>query len=257
MQHAVHAEDEVSRRGSYQDRRESLQSHQPRPSAPYGQALGDAAHVDGSICSKGQAGVQTLYDPYRLRKVLKRIGSRGSSKWKTISFDQAIQEITEGGKLFAEAGEDRVVPGFKDVFAMRDPAVSSAMAADVQAIRAGKMTVAELKQKHNERSLIDPNHPDLGPKNNQFVFQGGRIGPDREVYAQRFTFGGMGSVNWYAHTSICEQAHHVAFLYATAQWQRKDGWVKGTNHMKPDYTQAEFVIFWGTGYNEANFGPRR
>ncbi len=227
------------------------------PQLPYGQALGDAAHVDGSICSKGQAGVQTLYDPYRLRKVLKRIGSRGSSKWKTISFDQAIQEITEGGKLFAEAGEDRVVPGFKDVFAMRDPAVSSAMAADVQAIRAGKMTVAEFKQKHNEHLdlLIDPNHPDLGPKNNQFVFQGGRIGPDREVYAQRFTFGGMGSVNWYAHTSICEQAHHVAFLYATAQWQGKDGWVKGTNHMKPDYTQAEFVIFWGTGYNEANFGP--
>ena len=77
------------------------------------------------------------------------------------------------------------------------------------------------------------------------------------MYAQRFTFGGMGSVNWYAHTSICEQAHHVAFLYATAQWQGKDGWVKGTNHMKPDYTQAEFVIFWERVTTKPISDPRR
>ncbi len=219
-----------------------------------------AATVDGAVCSKGQAGVQTQYDPYRLRKVLKRAGPRGSGRWKSIPFEQAIREITEGGRLFADIGEDRVVPGFKDVFVLRDAALAKRMSEDVAALRAGKLTVEAFKDRYRDHLdvLIDLYHPDLGPKNNQFVFMGGRIGPDREVFAQRFTYGGLGSVNWYAHTSICEIAHHVAFQYATAQWKReKDtyGWAKGTNHMKPDYTQSEFVIFWGTGFAEANFGP--
>jgi tetrathionate reductase subunit A len=232
-----------------------------QPQLPYGTALDDAVRVDGHLCPKGQGGVQTVYDPYRLRKVLKRAGPRGSGKWKVIEFEQAVEEIVEGGRLFADAGENRTVAGFRQVFALRDGELSKAMAADVAAIQAGDLTVAQFKKKYAAHLdvLIDPDHPDLGPKNNQYVFQGGRIGPDRETYAQRFTFGGLGSVNWYAHTTICEQAHHVAFQFATAQWVQADdgswGWKSGTNHMKPDYTQSEFVIFWGTGFAEANFGP--
>ena len=232
-----------------------------QPQLPYDTALTDAVLVDGHLCPKGQGGVQTVYDPYRLRKVLKRSGPRGSGKWKVISFDQAVKEIVEGGHLFADAGETRTVPGFREVFVLTDSKISKAMASDVDAIRAGKLTVAEFKTKHAAHLdvLIDPDHPDLGPKNNQFVFQGGRISPDRETYAKRFTFGGVGSVNWYGHTTICEQAHHVAFKLATSQWaQQPDGtwsWKDGTNHMKPDYTKSEFVIFWGTGFAEANFGP--
>ncbi len=228
------------------------------PSIDYGQALADAARIDGSICPKGQAGVQTLYDPYRLRKVLKRAGPRGSGKWRTIPFDQAIREITEGGALFADIGEDRQVAGFREIMALRDPDLAKQMATDVKAIRAGKMTVAEFQAKYRDHLdvLIDPDHPDLGPKNNQFVLLGGRISPDREKITQRFTYGSFGSVNWFGHTTICEQAHHVAFKYATAQWSPPDGgWKLGTNHMKPDYTKSEFVIFWGTGFAEANFGP--
>ena len=39
------------------------------------------------------------------------------------------------------------------------------------------MTVEAFKAKHAAHldMLIDPDHPDLGPKNNQFVLQGGRI----------------------------------------------------------------------------------
>lgn len=227
------------------------------PPLPYDTDLAAAARVDGSICSKGQAGVQTVYDPYRLRKVLKRAGPRGSNRWEAIPFDQAIREIVEGGRLFAHLGEDRVVPGLRDVIVLRDPALAEAMAADVQAIRAGQMTVADFKAKYADHLdlLIDPDHPDLGPKNNQFVLLGGRISPDREKITQRFLYKSAGSVNWYGHTTICEQAHHVAFQYATAQWDPKAGWRVGTNHMKPDYANAEFVIFWGTGFAEANFGP--
>ena len=231
-----------------------------QPQVSYDLSPQAMAKVDGHLCPKGQSGVQTIYDPYRIRKVLKRNGPRGSRQWKAIPFEQAIKEITEGGQLFADIGETRHVPGFKEVFVLKDAALAKAMGEDVGEVRAGKMTVEAFKAKHKDHLevLIDPDHPDLGPKNNQFVFQGGRIGPDREVFAKRFTFNGLGSVNWYAHTTICEQAHHVAFLWSTAQWAVKDGkgsWNKGANHMKPDYTRSEFVIFWGTGYSEANFGP--
>ena len=231
-----------------------------QPQLSYDLSPAAVAKVDGHLCPKGQAGVQSIYDPYRIRMVLKRNGPRGSRQWKAIPFEQAIKEITEGGQLFSEIGEARHVPGFKEVFVLKDAALAKTLGEDVGEVRAGTMTVEEFKTKHKDHLdvLIDPDHPDLGPKNNQFVFQGGRIGPDREVFAKRFTFNGIGSVNWYAHTTICEQAHHVAFLWSTAQWAVKDGkgsWNKGTNHMKPDYTKSEFVIFWGTGYTEANFGP--
>ncbi|MHB9145131.1 MAG: molybdopterin-dependent oxidoreductase [Symbiobacteriia bacterium] len=227
-----------------------------QPQVSYALGLGDSARIDGHVCPKGQGGVQTQYDPYRIRKVLKRNGPRGSNKWKAIPFEQAIAEISEGGKLFADIGENRVVPGFRDVFVLRDARAAKEMAEDVKAIRAKNMTVAEFKTKHaaNLDALIDPDHPDLGPKNNQFVFQAGRIEPGRSDFAKRFVNGALGSLNWYAHTTICEQAHHVAYKYTTAQWNGK-GWAMGSAHMKPDFGNAEFVIFWGTGAFEANFGP--
>ncbi len=230
------------------------------PQLPYETPPTEAVAVDGAICPKGQSGVQTLYDPYRLRKVLKRAGPRGSNQWQSIAFEQAIEEICRGGRLFAGIGEERTVPGFKDVAALRDPGLAKSLAADVDAVRRGEMTVEAFKEKNASHLdvLIDPDHPDLGPLNNQFVLQGGRISPDRDAITKRFTFGALGSVNWYGHTTICEQAHHVAFMYSLAQWQENNGkfsWAKGPNHMKPDYTRAEFVIFWGTGFNEANFGP--
>lgn len=227
---------------------------------PFDTPAAEAVAADGAICPKGQAGVQTLYDPYRLRKVLKRSGPRGSNKWKSIPFDQAIQEISEGGQLFADIGEKRDVAGFKQVMALKDPKLAKSLAADVADVRKGTMTVEDFKAKNaaNLDVLIDPDHPDLGPKNNQLVLQGGRISPDRDVITKRFMFQSFGSANWFGHTTICEQAHHVGFMYSLASWQGTGdsySWAKGPNHMKPDYTKSEFVIFWGTGYNEANFGP--
>jgi anaerobic selenocysteine-containing dehydrogenase len=47
----------------------------------------------GRLCLKGQAGVQTLYDPFRIQHPLKRVGPRNSGRWETISWDQAFSEI--------------------------------------------------------------------------------------------------------------------------------------------------------------------
>ncbi len=62
-----------------------------RPS--YGTLVDVAKRKPGRLCAKGQAGVQVVYDPYRVKQPLKRVGPRGSGKWRAITWDQAFQEI--------------------------------------------------------------------------------------------------------------------------------------------------------------------
>lgn len=52
---------------------------------------------DGSVCMLGLSGLQLLYGPTRIQAPLKRIGDRGKGQWKTISWEQAIEEVA--GKL--------------------------------------------------------------------------------------------------------------------------------------------------------------
>ncbi len=221
----------------------------------------ETAGIDGKICPKGQAAVQTNYDPYRLIKVLKRNGPRGSNKWKTISFKDAINEVVEGGKLFSDIGENQDISGFRDVFAIKDPDIFSEMKSDVSKIGSKDMTVSEFKSKHSSNlgSMIDPDHPDFGPVNNQFVFMAGRIEHGRKELAKRFVNDSFGSINWISHTSICEQSHHIAYEQITKTYkvdsEKGTGkFDKGKTHMKPDLLNSEFVIFFGTGAFEANFG---
>ncbi|MFK5926147.1 MAG: molybdopterin-dependent oxidoreductase [Desulfuromusa sp.] len=230
---------------------QNLLPHLPLKTSPF-----KAVKVDGKICPKGQAGIQSLYDPYRIVKVLKRNGLRGANKWKVVSFDQAIKEIVEGGKLFADIGENRHVEGLKDIYAQKDPAATAAMAKDWKSVAGGKMSVPDFKVKHAAHldSLIDPEHPDLGMKNNQFVFQAGRIEHGRKELGKRFMHNCFGSVNFYEHTTICEQSHHIAF-WGTTNKYKKGKWGGGKHHMKPDTLNSEFNIYFGTSPFEANFGP--
>jgi len=226
------------------------------PNINYDTAIGKAARIDAGLCPKGQAGIQSLYDPYRVVKVLKRKGPRGSNKWEVISFDKAITEIVEGGKLFKSIGEDRQVPGLKEIYAMRDAKLSADMEKDSKEVAEGKMKVDEFKTKYSAHldKLIDPDHPDLGPKNNQFIGMWGRIEHGRIEFGKRFMNGGFGSKNIIEHTTICEQSHHIAYQEATHQY--KEGkWSGGITHMKPDSFNAEFILYFGTGFVEANFGP--
>src|SRR6266568_3378029 len=168
-----------------------------------------AAKVDGGICPKGQAGHQGAYDPYRIRKVLKRAGKRGEGKWISIPFDQGVDEIVNGGKLFANVpGEEhRVVTGLRDLYVAKDPKVMDAMAADVALIRKKKLTVAEFKAKHAAQLdvLIDPDHPDFGPKNNQFLYFWGRKKGGRSDLSKRFT-NAFGTLNTHGHATVCQGA---------------------------------------------------
>jgi Anaerobic dehydrogenases, typically selenocysteine-containing len=240
------------------------------PWLPYETPPTQAAIIDGKVCPKGQAGVQDYADPYRVVKVLKRAGPRGSNKWISIPFEQAIEEIVNGGYLFKDVPgeENRYVEGLKDVIKLTDPQLAASMAADVQKIMMGQMTVDEFKAKYKDNLdvLIDPDHPDLGPKNNQFVFFASRIEGSRYDLAIRFTKYSLGSVNVLDHFSICDIAHHVSVKLVTAQYvgwnktgigpgQPIHGWLPGATGARPDYANAEFVIAWGTSPFEASFGP--
>lgn len=221
------------------------------PHIPYHVPPEQAAPIDGKACCNAQAGIQTCYDPYRLRKVLKRDGPRGSNRWKTIPFEQAVEEIVGGGDLFGEGP----VPGLKTVLALRDPKLSKSLAGDVGKVLKRQMTIAQFKDKHaaHLELLVDPDHPDVGPRNNQFVFAAGRAEHGRKEFFKRFTKNVFGSPNYLDHYNICEPNHHLAFEVVTNQY-RNGRWGGGKHHFKIDLLNADFVLYFGTGAFEANFG---
>jgi tetrathionate reductase subunit A len=143
-----------------------------------------------------------MYDPYRILKVLKRVGKRGENKWQSIPFEQAVEEIVNGGNLFGEGHVD----GLKDIVVLRDPAIAKALADDAALVASKKMTIEDYKAKHAENLhyLIDPDHPDLGPKNNQFCFNWGRIKNGRGDLIKDFFSKACGSVNYHGHTTVCQ-----------------------------------------------------
>lgn len=58
---------------------------------------GNPAHPGsrGRNCAKGPATINQTYDPERILYPLKRVGERGEGKWKRISWDEALEEISE------------------------------------------------------------------------------------------------------------------------------------------------------------------
>lgn len=66
------------------------------PHLPYATDPEAAKLTPARICAKGAAGMQSLYDPHRLKEPLKRVGSRGSGQWQTITWEVALAEIAAG-----------------------------------------------------------------------------------------------------------------------------------------------------------------
>ena len=141
---------------------------------------GPAGKDVGSLCAKGQAGVNALYSPFRLQHPLKRVGPRGSGKWKTISWDQAIKEISHGGYLFknVRGEENRHVEGFKSIL-NNDAPIGPA-----------------------ESDFMDEAPPGgYGPKRNQFVWAHGRN--EQSPLTPRFVTESAGVPNMLNHCSRC------------------------------------------------------
>ena len=59
----------------------------------------------GRLCARGQAGLNHLYHPERLLYPLKRVGERGEGKWKRITWDEALDEISAKLKKIRDSGK--------------------------------------------------------------------------------------------------------------------------------------------------------
>ena len=230
------------------------------PHIPYETPVKDLGTVEGAICPKGQAGIQSVYDPYRLVSVLKRKRGtkRGENQWESIEFSRAVEEVVEGGDLFGEG----TVPGLRESYALSDVDLAHEMEDAIGEIHAEddlaakQALVDEFKVTFAEDLdvLIDPDHPDLGPRNNQLVFAWGRLKNGRKDFIKRF-LKAYGTNNAHGHTTVCQGS--LYFTGKSMSEQYVDGkWGGGSKfYWQGDVGNAEFTIFVGASPFEGNYGP--
>ncbi|UCZ52459.1 molybdopterin-dependent oxidoreductase [Bacillus shivajii] len=186
----------------------------------------------GRTCLKGQAGIQTAYDAFRVRKPMKRVGPRGSGKWQTISWEQAYKEIIEGSN-------DLNTPGLKQLWAYAE---EEKVMGDWEKVKNDDMTQGEFDQKYKD-VLIDTKHPDFGPKSNQIACLGG----DRRHFTRtRIWQQGFGSINFDDHGGICGVSSVIGNNRSFEGNKRRT---------YADLDEAEFLLVFGTNPLVANKGP--
>ena len=140
----------------------------------------------GVMCGRGNATFKKLYDPRRVTTVLKRNGSRGSGKWKPISYEQAMKEIVEGGYLFKDLGENHYVEGLKEIRDTKTP--------------------------------LDKEAPEFGPKSNQLAIIG-TFNDGRIPLMKRF-FKAYGTKNWTGHRGTCTLTMRAGYAALLDNWKK-------------------------------------
>ena len=119
------------------------------------------------------------------------------------------------------------------------------------------MTIEAFKEKHaaNLQYLIDPDHPDLGPKNNQFCLNWGRLKSGRSELLRRFAANALGSANTHGHTTVCQGSLYFTCKAMSDQFD-EGRWGGGSKfYWQGDTGNAEFILFVGANPYEANYGP--
>ncbi|MGO4998391.1 molybdopterin dinucleotide binding domain-containing protein [Oceanisphaera sp. W20_SRM_FM3] len=146
-------------------------THAPAQETPVREVFKQLAGESGlenrsTACARGAALSEQLHSPYRLTKIMKRSGKRGAGKWQTISFEQLISEVVEGGDLFGEGP----VEGLRAIRDLDTP--------------------------------VDANNPEFGSKANQLmVTNAGDEG--RDSFLKRFIFNSYGTRNFGHHGGYC------------------------------------------------------
>jgi len=69
----------------------------------------------GALCARGQAGLEVLYNPDRIKGPMKRVGERGEGKWEEIGWDECIKTLAE------KLGEIKATNPASSVFVTADP----------------------------------------------------------------------------------------------------------------------------------------
>jgi len=78
--------------------------------AAYPQTNPEVPDFNPRGCQKGACFSERMYDAARVTYPLKRVGERGSGKWKRVSWDEALQDLAEEFvRVAIEEGGDRIV----------------------------------------------------------------------------------------------------------------------------------------------------
>ncbi|PSF05295.1 tetrathionate reductase subunit TtrA [Marinobacter fuscus] len=125
-----------------------------------------------TACARGNAAMAQLTSDQRVLNCLKRTGPRGSNQWQSISFEQLLEEIVEGGDLFGEGK----VEGLRSIRDLKTP--------------------------------LDPDNPEYGPKANQLLMMEA-TDYGRSALLKRFAFNAFGTRNYGHHGAYCGLAFRM------------------------------------------------
>ena len=193
--------------------------------------LSDISEPDkypGAPCARGNGGLKTLYDPYRIKQPLKRTGARGEGKWQAISWKLAFDEIINGGTLPEGA--------FEGLKAIRGKPDSSKRASE-------KLTTDDTNYASEAKSGDPAN---FGFKANRYVWIRGR--DQISQITKRFN-DSYGTVNHIEHSSLCNANYSIpAKTTFTGPKTAK------YSYMRVDLDNVEYLILLGTNPLEANVG---
>ncbi len=123
-------------------------------------------------CARGSAMLAHQKAEHRVLTPLKRVGPRGSGQWQSISLEQLVKEISEGGNLFGEGHVE------------------------------GLASIRDLE------TLIDADNPEYGPKANQLLVTDAS-NEGRTPLINRFARQAFGTVNVANHGAYCGQTYRV------------------------------------------------
>ena len=136
--------------------------------------LGKELGLEGraTSCARGSSMLEHQSAPHRVLTPLKRVGPRGSGRWQSISFEQLVQEVCEGGNLFGEGQ----VEGLRAIWDTRTP--------------------------------LDADNPEFGPRSNQLLVTDASS-EGRAQLLRRFAGPSFGTVNVSNHGAYCGQSFRV------------------------------------------------
>ena len=78
----------------------------------------------GALCARGQAGLEVLYNPDRIKAPMKRVGERGQGKWEEITWDEAIKTLADKlREIKAQGRANRIVFATNDLDGVTGAAV--------------------------------------------------------------------------------------------------------------------------------------
>lgn len=109
----------------------------------------------------------------------------------------------------------------------------------------GEGRVDGLRAIRESKGPANPEHPEFGPKSNQLLLTYAVDDGRSDFFFRRFGMNSFGTKNFGKHGAYCG----LSFRIGSGMFM--DDLAKNA-HIKPDYANCEFALFWGTAPSQAS-----